>query len=91
MLCYPLTSLINNIDASKRCLEVFHNTGLAIEDQNLKSQTPAAISLLKSDHSIMICIELHPGSKTLLEWVNDAGPEPMEKLIQIIRGKLELL
>ena len=86
-----MTLLINNINASERCLKVFNNTRIAIGDHNLKSQTPAAVSLLKSDHSIMICIELHPNSKTLLEWVNDAGPEPMENLIQIIRGKLEFL
>ena len=90
-MCYPMTSLINNIDASKQCMEVFHNTGLAVDYQNLKSQTPAAVSLLKSESSIYICIQLHPSSKTLLDWVHDVGPEPMENLIQDIRRQLGLL
>ena len=82
MMCYPMKNLINNIDASERCLKFFNNTRLAIDDQNLKSQTPAAVTLLKSESSIYICIELHPNSKKLLEWVNDVAPEPKENLIQ---------
>jgi len=84
-----MTFLINNINASERCLEVFNKTRIAIGDHNLKSQTPAAVSLLKSDHSIMICIELHPTSKTFLEWVVGVEPGTLENLIQNIRGKLE--
>ena len=90
-MCYPMKNLINNIDASERCLKVFNNTRLAIDDQNLKSQTPALVSLLKSDYNIYICISLHPNSKTLLEWAVDAEPEPLENLIQTIRGRLNLL
>ena len=91
MMCYPMTNLINNIDASERCLKVFNNTRLAINDPNLKDHTPAAVRILKSDHSIYICIELHPNSKTLLEWVVDVEPEPLENLIQIIKGRLQFL
>jgi hypothetical protein len=86
-----MTNLINNIDAGERCLKVFNNTRLAIDDPNLKSQTPAAVRILKSDYSIYICIELHPNSKTLLEWVVDVEPGPLENLIQTIRGRLNLL